>query len=264
MDFKLLINLSLVLLLLGLPSRSFAGRDLNLVATNYPPFYADSLSEQGGVAQVVKEAFKRQGYNASVKFYPFARAALLVKTGQADGIIGLWYRKEREQWAHYSAPIQAVQIVFYKRKDNPLRFSQLSELKPFTIGIGRGYANPPEIAATGLTTEEGNSDEMNLKKLFLKRIDLVLIGHNLAQYLIKQNQSEYADTFEQVGDPIATEVFHLGVSLAITDQSTLIDEFNKGLESMGQDGRLEAILSQYPQIQSAVDPIEKIRTQAHP
>lgn len=79
MDFKLLINLSLVLLLLGLPSRSFAGRDLNLVATNYPPFYADSLPEQGGVAQVVKEAFKRQGYNASVKFYPFARAALLVK-----------------------------------------------------------------------------------------------------------------------------------------------------------------------------------------
>nr|WP_243578529.1 hypothetical protein [Shewanella xiamenensis] len=99
MDFKLLINLSLVLLLLGLPSRSFAGRDLNLVATNYPPFYADSLPEQGGVAQVVKEAFKRQGYNASVKFYPFARAALLVKTGQADGIIGLWYRKEREKWA---------------------------------------------------------------------------------------------------------------------------------------------------------------------
>lgn len=264
MDFKSLINIGLTLILLGLSSPSFAGRELNLVATNYPPFYADALPEQGGVAQVVKEAFKRQGYNASVTFYPFARAALLVKTGQADGIIGLWYRKEREQWAHYSAPIQAVQIVFYKRKDNPLSFSQLSELKPFTIGIGRGYANPPEIAATGLTTEEGNSDEINLKKLFLKRIDLVLIGHNLAQYLIKKNLSEYADIFEQVGDPIATEVFHLGVSLAITDQATLIAEFNKGLESMRKDGRLANILSQYAQIPATTDPIEKIRTQAHP
>lgn len=259
MDFKSLINIGLTLILLGLSSPSFAGRELNLVATNYPPFYADALPEQGGVAQVVKEAFKLQGYNASVTFYPFARAALLVKTGQADGIIGLWYRKEREQWAHYSAPIQAVQIVFYKRKDNPLSFSQLSELKPFTIGIGRGYANPPEIAATGLTTEEGNSDEINLKKLFLKRIDLVLIGHNLAQYLIKKNLSEYADLFEQVGDPIATEVFHLGVSLAITDQATLIAEFNKGLESMRKDGRLANILSQYAQIPATTDPIEKIQ-----
>lgn len=264
MDFKSPINISLVLLFLGLSSPCFAGRDLHLVATNYPPFYADALPQQGGVAQVVKEAFKRQDYNASVKFYPFARAALLVKTGQADGIIGLWYRKEREQWAHYSAPIQAVQIVFYKRKDNPLSFSRLSELKPFTIGIGRGYANPPEIAAAGLTTEEGNSDEINLKKLFLKRIDLVLIGHNLAQYLIKQHKGEYADIFEQVGDPIATEVFHLGISLAVSDQSTLSDEFNKGLESMRKDGRLANILRQYAQIPANVDPIEKIRTQAHP
>lgn len=137
-------------------------------------------------------------------------------------------------------------------------------IKPFTIGIGRGYANPPEIAATGLTTEEGNSDEINLKKLFLKRIELVLIGHNLAQYLINQHKSEYADIFEQVGDPIATEVFHLGISLAVSDQSTLSDEFNKGLESMRKDGSLSTILRQFPQIPANVDPIEKIPTQAHP
>ncbi|WP_088210834.1 substrate-binding periplasmic protein [Shewanella sp. Shew256] len=264
MNLKSLIKISLVLQLLGFSAPSLAGRELTLVATNYPPFYTSELPDQGGVALVVKEAFKRRGYNASVKFYPFARAALLVKTGQADGIIGLWYRKEREQWAHYSDPIQAVQIVFYKRKDNPLSFSQLTELKPFTIGIGRGYANPPEIAAAGLTTEEGNSDEMNLKKLFLKRIDLVLIGHNLAEYLTKQHGDEYTDAFEQVGDPIATEVFHLGVSLAVSDQTTLVAEFNKGLESMKKDGRLAAILSRFPQLLSTSDPIEKIRTQAHP
>ncbi|MGL4713720.1 MAG: substrate-binding periplasmic protein, partial [Shewanella sp.] len=202
MDMKLLTLSRFCLFILGLSSSAFAGRDLQLVATNYPPFYAEALPEQGGVAQVVKEAFKRQGYNASLKFYPFARAALLVKTGQADGIVGLWYRKERELWAHYSDPIQSVQIVFYKRKDAPLRFSQLSDLKPFIIGIGRGYANPPEILAAGLTTEEGNSDEMNLKKLHLKRIDLVLIGHNLATYLINKGPAEYEDAFEQVGPPI--------------------------------------------------------------
>lgn len=232
----------------SLNSPAFAGRELHLVATNYPPFYAEGLAEQGGVAQVVKEAFKRQGYHATVKFYPFARATLLVKTGQADGIIGLWYRKEREQWAYFSSPIQPVQIVFYKRKDAPLNFSQLSELKPYTIGIGRGYANPPEIFAAGLTTEEGNSDEMNLKKLFLKRIDLVLIGHNLARYLIQQGPAEYVDAFEQVGPPIATEVFHLGASLMVDDHQKLVADFNQGLEKMRLDGRLSEILDQYPQV----------------
>ena len=71
-------------------------------------------------------------------------------------------------------------FVFYKRKDSPLSFQPASDLKPYTIGIGRGYANPSEIFAAGLTTEEGNSDDES-QKLFLKRIDLVLIGHNLAE-----------------------------------------------------------------------------------
>ncbi|EGM71256.1 substrate-binding periplasmic protein [Shewanella sp. HN-41] len=264
MEKTLPLIASLMLLLSGYIPDTFAGRELQLVATNYPPFYTDALPEQGGIAQVVKEAFKRRGYHASLRFYPFARAALLVKTGQADGIVGLWYRKEREQWARYSDPIHPIQIVFYKRKDKPLSFNQLSDLKPYTIGIGRGYANPPEIFAAGLTTEDGNSDEMNLKKLFLKRIDLVLIGHNLAEYLIQQHPDEYTDIFEQVGQPIATEVFHLGVSLAVTDHLTLVDEFNKGLENMRKDGSLAAILSQYPQIKSALAPIEKPQTQAYP
>lgn len=264
MGKKLLTLSSFCLFLFSFYPPAFAGRELHLVATNYPPFYADALPEQGGVAQVVKEAFKRQGYDASLKFYPFARAALLVKTGQADGIVGLWYRKEREQWTQYSAPIQPVQIVFYKRKDHPLSFSQLSDLKSYTIGIGRGYANPPEIFAAGLTTEEGNSDEMNLKKLFLKRIDLILIGNNLARYLIKKGPAEYADAFEPVGPPIATEVFHLGVSLAVTDHQQLVADFNQGLMSMKNDGRLSTILSQYPQIELAQAPTEKNRTEVHP
>lgn len=264
MEKTLSLIASLMLLLSSYTPDALAGRELQLVATNYPPFYADNLPEQGGVAQVVKEAFKRQGYDASLKFYPFARAALLVKTGQADAIVGLWYRKEREQWAQYSAPIQPVQIVFYKRKDHSLSFSQLSDLKPYTIGIGRGYANPPEIFAAGLTTEESNSDEMNLKKLFLKRIDLILIGNNLARYLIKKGPVEYADAFEPVGQPIATEVFHLGVSLAIADHQQLVADFNQGLISMKNDGRLSTILSQFPQIELAQAPTEQTHAEEHP
>ncbi|MFA7521245.1 substrate-binding periplasmic protein, partial [Shewanella sp.] len=121
-----------------------------------------------------------------------------------------------------------------------------------------------EIFAAGLTTEEGNSDEMNLKKLFLKRIDLVLIGHNLARYLIKKGPSEYEGAFEQVGHPIATEVFHLGISLAVADHPQLVTDFNQGLESMRRDGRLAAILSQYPQVETTQAPIEKTRTEVHP
>ena len=263
MGKRLFILSSLCLLMVGFYQPAFAGREINLVATNYPPFYAEGLPEQGGVSQVVKEAFKRQGYHATIKFYPFARGSLLVKNGKADGMIGLWYRKEREQWVDFSAPIQPVQIVFYKRKDNALSFSKLADLKPYTIGIGRGYANPPEIFAAGLMTEAANSDEMNFKRLLSKRIDLVLIAHNIARYLIEEGPTEYTNVFEQVGQPIANEVFHLGISLAVDDHAQLVDAFNKGLDSMRSDGRLAEILNQYSQVETTQTPIEKRSISAH-
>lgn len=257
MGKKLSTLSSLCLLMFGFYHPAFAGREIHLAATHYPPFYAEGLPEQGGVSQVVKEAFERQGYRANIKFYPFARGTLLVKNGKADGMIGMWYRKDREQWVDFSAPIQPVQIVFYKRKDSALSFSKLAELKPYTIGIGRGYANPPEIFAAGLMTEAANSDEMNFKRLLSKRIDLVLIAHNIARYLIEEGPTEYTNVFEQVGQPIANEVFHLGISLAVADHSQLVAEFNKGLESMRKDGRLAEILSQYSQLDTVQPPIEK-------
>ncbi|MGL4712687.1 MAG: ABC transporter substrate-binding protein, partial [Shewanella sp.] len=61
-----------------------------------------------------------------------------------------------------------------------------------------------------------------------------------------------------------TEVFHLGISLAVADNSQLVTDFNQGLESMRRDGRLAAILSHYPQVETTQTPTEKTRTEVHP
>ncbi|NRD73215.1 transporter substrate-binding domain-containing protein [Shewanella sp. VB17] len=220
-------------------------RTLNIVSTNYPPFYSDSYSQNGAVAYIVAQAFLRRGYHVSHKFYPFTRATLLVKTGKADGIVGLWYRKEREEWAEYSQPIVPLNIVFYKRKNSDISYEKLSDLQGLRIGIGRGYANPPVFTQAKLVTEESSSDTINMKKLFFKRIDLVLIGRDLAQYLIRTGPDEYADAFEEIGEPLSVEEFHFGASKKLPDYKNLTKEFNLGLESMKQDGSLEKILKNY-------------------
>ena len=218
---------------------------LHLVATNFPPFYSESLQDYGGVAQVVIQAFERQGYQVELKFYPFIRATLLVKTGQADGIIGLWYRKEREQWASYSRPIQATEVILLKRKDMPINYQGIQSLRPYTIGISRGYANPLAITQAKLTTEEATSDSTNLKKLYLKRIELALMCRNVAQYWIEQGGEKYQNRFEQLGPALSVEVFHFGASKQIENHLQLIEDFNAGLSQLSKDGTLLTLLSQY-------------------
>lgn len=218
-------------------------KTLTLVATDLPPFYAESLDSFGPVAVLVQEALQRRGYQVELKFYPFIRATALIKAGKADAIIGLWYRTERENWAYYSRPLQGTEIAFLARKQDRIGYQQLSELKDKRIGISRGYANPAAIAGSKLHTEEADSDETNLRKLQLGRVDLIVISRNVAQYLIAHGPAEYQGQFEFVGEPLAKEVFHLGVSKTRAGSLQLLEDFNLAIQSMEEDGSMATILS---------------------
>ncbi|MCH4293413.1 transporter substrate-binding domain-containing protein [Shewanella sp. 3B26] len=237
------IVLLFALLFLPLSGQGEYGRTLTLVATDLPPFYSDTLVDKGPVAHLVMQALARRGYRVELKFYPFIRATALIKAGKADAIIGLWYRREREAWAEYSAPLQSVEIGFLARKDAQIAFAELGELKGRLIGISRGYANPPAIAANGLRTEEADSDETNLRKLLLGRVDMIVISRHVATYLIEHGSAEYRGQFEFVGDVLATEVFHLGVAKNRDAPKQLVKDFNQAIEEMQKDGSMTAILS---------------------
>lgn len=234
--------LGLLLVTSGMFTTMAESKTLKIVSNEYPPFYAKSSVEFGVVSHLAHEALQRADLSFQHDFYPFSRAVLLTKGGYADGIIGLWYRASRTDWVEYSEPLLAVNVVLYKRVQSDIRFTQLSDLAGHTIGVGRGYANPPSFMAAGLQTDESSSDSENLKKLFLGRTDLVLISQNVAEYIISQNPEEYEHVFEVIGEPLSVELFHFGVSKSREDHKALIKRFNQGLNEMKQDGSVERIL----------------------
>ncbi len=218
---------------------------LKLVSNDYPPFYSNLLPDYGVVSQLSHEALVRANHKLTHQFYPFSRAVLLTKSGYADGIIGIWYRQSREEWVAYSQPLLSVQVVLYKRIDRDISFEQLSDLNQYTIGVGRGYANPAAFDKAGLKTEEGSSDSENLKKLYLGRMDLILISQDVAEFLISQSTTDYRGEFEVIGDPLSVELFHFGISKNRADHNEIIAQFNQSLDEMKRDGSVLKILKQH-------------------
>ncbi|WP_051484356.1 substrate-binding periplasmic protein [Shewanella waksmanii] len=221
---------------------SVQGTALKTVSNDYAPFYSQNMHLNGVVYQLATEALTQSGYQTSHQFYPFVRAAALTQNGLADGIIGLWYRQEREQWASYSEPLLSVNIVLLKRKDRNISYQQLQELSSYRIGIGRGYANPEVFKQAKLKTEAGSSDEENLKKLFLGRVDLVLISEDVAHHFVALGPIEYRQAFEVVGKPLSVELFHFGVSKHRQDHLQIVEQFNLALNNMKSSGRVGDIL----------------------
>ncbi|WP_220745183.1 substrate-binding periplasmic protein [Shewanella colwelliana] len=215
---------------------------LNTVSNDYPPFYSAMLENKGVVFDMVQQAFQQGGYEIEHQFFPFVRATTLIKNGHAQGIIGVWYRPEREQWIAFSKPLLSVNIVLYKRSNSRIKFEQMSDLKGYRIGIGRGYANPQRFSQAKLKTEEASSDKENLKKLLLGRVDLVLISDDVAKYLISLPGSEFEGQFEVLGEPLSVERFHIGIAKTYGKHQQVITAFNQGLDTMVNNGELAVLL----------------------
>ena len=223
-----------------------AGNKLNTVADNYPPYYGKELRNGGVLTEIVVESLKRVGYDVEIKFVPWKRALEGAKAGKYDGLFTLWYREEREEWFVYSDPISpASETGFYKRTDKDISFETFEDLKPYTIGVGRGYATPPGLDEASLKTSLAKDDEENLRKLHKGRVDLALTDKLVAKYIIDSRIPDAAPDLKWLPPTLHVETNHFAISRKAENFNTKIADFNRGLAAIEADGTLEMIIAEH-------------------
>jgi polar amino acid transport system substrate-binding protein len=167
------------------------------------------------------------------------------KIGKYDGLYSVWYRPEREEWFVFSDALPANELGFFKHKDKDISFGSYDELKPYTIGVVRGYALPPGFEEAGLKTSLGNDDEQNMRKLYKRHVALVLIDKIQAQYIINSTIPEAADKLDWIDPPAHVDIQYLVISKQAPDHQILLADFNSGLAEMTADGTLVAIMTRH-------------------
>ena len=233
--------------LIYLAIASATTKEIKLLTAPYPPFHGPDLRNQGPITEIVVQAYKKVGYDVSVKFVPWARALKLAKEGKADGLHGAWYSEERKQWFVYSDKLPGSEVVLYKRKgSSPQKFTSFEALHSYKIGIVRGYRNPPAFEAAKLKTAVTDSDKSNLKILAAKRVDLILIDRHTAISLLETDEmSKYRDTLEALEPSVEELSLYLLISKKVADYQVKVDDFNKGLELLREEGGVEGILKDH-------------------
>ena len=222
-----------------------AEKTINLAATEYPPFYGADLEGNGFMTELIIEAFARVDYDVTVKFLPWKRALEGTKAGKHDGLFTVWYRAEREEWFVFSDPLPANEIGFYKRKDRDISYRDYDDLKPYSIGVVRGYASPPGFDEAGLKTSLANDDEQNLKKLQKGRVDLVLSDKIVGKFQIDTYLSPGDGELEWLEPPLTVDIQYLVISKEVANYDTTLADFNRGLAEIDADGTLKTIMAKH-------------------
>ena len=177
---------------------------------------------------------------------PWKRALEGIKAGKHDGLYTVWYRKEREAWFVYSDSIApANELGFYKRKEKDISFKTIEDLKPYTIGVTRGYALPPGFDQASLKISRVKDDEVSLRKLHKGRVDMVLTDKILGKFIIDTKIPEAVPGLVWLDPPVLVEFQHLVFSKKVGDFAMKLADFNRGLAEIEADGTLNAIIARH-------------------
>jgi polar amino acid transport system substrate-binding protein len=249
---RTLVALGCALALAGAAAAADAPRKtVELATTEWAPYIGQDLPEQGYVHVLVTRAFALSGYDARIRFYPWARALLLAREGKVAGLMPEYYDASRTREFAYSDPFPGGPVGFYARRDRHVKVppslatkpaAALATLKHLRFGVVRGYLNAPAFdAAPGLQREEARDDLTNLRKLYHGRVDAIVIDRHVAEYLLRTAVPEFAAELEYLEPPLARHSLYVAFSLTAPEHAAVLRAFNRGLEELELSGELAAI-----------------------
>ncbi len=242
---NLVIVFSCLSALLLYPQPHVHAQELILVSGDWPPYIDSEAPDKGFVSRIVVEAYQRAGIDARIKIEPWKRVADDVDK-KKNISFGWYYNSERAQKWLFSDEITQSRVVFAVRSDTDFTWNTLEDLKPYKIGITRGYSNGDEFDQFKgqLQIEEASSDEINFKKLLKGRFDLFpidpLVGTLLLQTRFTPKQRKQIQFITE--KPLASMGVH--VVCAKTNDRCLhfIGKFNYGFAALQQEGVLKSIV----------------------
>ena len=221
-------------------------RTLIAAADPYPPYVDPQTPGDGLAMEIVRAAYKTQGYTVKLEIMPWVRAEKGVSEGRYDILVDVWRTEARAKELLFSTAYAISKVKFIKRKDNPFEFTGLESLNGKRVGVIRGYGYSDAFnAATTFTREEVPSMAHNINKVLLKRIDLTLEDEITAKLLIHKMGPKVQEQLDFASNALASNPLYVAAGLKHPRHKDIVEAFNRGLLAIKADGSFLAIEKRY-------------------
>lgn len=230
---------------LCLPTSRAQALELVFSVAEYPPFYAPDLPNQGLLPDIVNRSLSRKGHRVTFSFATWARALRRARMGDTDGMIGLWYTDTRAEHYHFSVPMVANQMVFYKRRGEELYYDDYSDLVQQGLHLGGviGYIYPSGLEESGITKTLVSDESQIFRLLSERRVDIVAVDRDFANYtLSKPPYDQYRDSIEAAPRVLETRFQYIVSAKKLPHAEQIIKDFNAGFTELLQSGEIDELI----------------------
>ncbi|WP_165664081.1 substrate-binding periplasmic protein [Metapseudomonas otitidis] len=223
-----------------------AAEDVRLTNGEWTPYLGASLPHQGVASRIVAEAFALEGVTVHWEFHPWARSLRLAEKGERHGT-AIWLRNaDRERDFYVSDPVIESGYVLFHRKDPPLDWQSVDDLRHYRLGatIGYDYGEAFQRAEQDgrLRVQRLAAEEQGLRMLLAGRIDVFpmdkVVGIANLQGFSREERSRV--TFHP--QPLRSDTLHLLLSRSVPGNEQLMARFNQGLAQLRESGKIARYL----------------------
>ena len=218
-------------------------------SADYPPYESKDQSNNfvGFDMDLIREVGKRSGHDVQIVDMSFDGLIAAVQAGKVDGVIAAMQATDaRKQQVDFSKPYHFVSDSFLSNPKNDIPMKSAKDAAGHKIGVQTGTIQEKwvldNLVTPGLTKADQVShyDRADNAALDLQagRIDLVLVIADAGKKLADQLGLKVA--------LVTKETVSAGQAIAVKKGNTaLLDEINKAIDSMQQDGTIDQLMKKY-------------------
>ncbi|MCP4749384.1 MAG: hypothetical protein GY866_00690 [Proteobacteria bacterium] len=230
--------------------------NVNVLALDFPPFGSENMipgKGHGTSYDSIKAAFNRVGIETTISFQPLKRAMHSFGTMRREYPIILVgpsalkaFNLPRNDIGMVHIDTFRVSFCYFKsHRSKPIIWNELSDLKPYTIGVMIGSPSTALLRNAGLTLDPTPKADSLIKKVYNKRNDVQLNVVSISHFLAKQLFPNAYRDFTCTSKPLYT--FANGLSYWKNDAKTRhsMERFRKGFGEILNNGTYLKILRKY-------------------
>ncbi|GGB47595.1 hypothetical protein GCM10011316_19670 [Roseibium aquae] len=220
--------------------------DITVVTEDLPPFsYIENNEVKGVGAETIKALLTEAGLPADLQFMPWARAYHTAQVLKNTVIFPIARTRDREDLFTWIGTIAPFGASLYRHVDrDDITINRIEDARDLHVGVYIEDAKHQFLRSKGFENlSPVDQDILNIRKLTMKRLDLIAIDDAVLTYELNKLGMEDAPFVKAF--PIAPLSGYLYVAVHKDTDPALVQRLRTALETIKENGIHKSILADY-------------------
>ncbi len=239
-----------IVLILNLAVTVANAQKIVVVTENFEPYsYKENGQMIGLSTDVVKATLEKAGIEFQLFEYPWARAYKMALRDKNILIYSIGRNEERETLFKWIGPIAPpIMLGLFKLKSREdIVIQSLEDAKKFVIGVMKDSGDHQFLLSQGFKNGENldvvSKTELNIKKLFLKRLDLIACP----EWWLLKNVSKAGYSPESLEMVFLFMELDLYMAFSKHTADKIVDDASTAFKALKENGLLQQLELKYRQ-----------------